>query len=46
MELERTGRYDLLYLKTKERGWEDNRENQNISIETLEGRSIVHQKEV
>jgi hypothetical protein len=46
MELERTGRYDLLHMKRKERGWEDNRGNQNIRIETLKGRSIVDQKEV
>jgi hypothetical protein len=32
MELERTGRFDLLYMKTKVCGWEDNRRNQNISI--------------
>jgi len=33
-------------MKTKERGWEDNRGTQNISIETLKGRSILDQKEV
>jgi hypothetical protein len=38
MELERTGYYDLLFMNTKERGWEDNRGNQNNSIETLKGR--------
>jgi hypothetical protein len=46
MELERTWRYDMLCMKIKECGWEDNRVNQNISIETLKGRSIVDQKEV
>jgi hypothetical protein len=46
MEFERTGHYNLLYMKTKESGWKDNCGNQNISIETLKGRSIVDQKEV
>jgi len=46
LETERTGCYDLLYMKTEERGWEDNCGNQNISIENLQGRSIVYRKEI
>jgi hypothetical protein len=38
LEIETTGRCDLLCMKTEERGWEDNRGNQNICIETLKGR--------
>jgi hypothetical protein len=46
LEIERTGRYALLYMKTEERGWEDNRGNQNICIQTLKARSRVYQKEI
>ena len=28
-----TGRYDLMYMKTKELGWKENRGIQNIGIE-------------
>jgi len=33
MELQRTGRYDLMYMKTKELGWQETQGIQNIGIE-------------
>jgi hypothetical protein len=32
-EIHRTGRYDLMYMKTKELGWKKIQGNQNIGIE-------------
>ena len=33
MEFQRTGRYDLMYMKTKGLGWKENQGIQNIGIE-------------
>jgi hypothetical protein len=33
MEFQRTGRYDLMYMKTKELGWKETQGIQNIGIE-------------
>jgi hypothetical protein len=33
MEFQRTGRYDLMYMKTKELGWKENNGVQNTGIE-------------
>ena len=43
MEFQRTGRYDLMYMKTKELGWKENQEIQNIGIEDSQGNRIVEQ---
>ena len=44
MEFHRTGRYDLMYMKTKELGWKDTQGIQNIGIEDSQGNRIVDQK--
>jgi hypothetical protein len=46
MKFQRTGRYDLMYMKTKELGWKDTQEIQNIGIEDSQGKSIVDQSQV
>jgi hypothetical protein len=46
MEFHRTGRYDLMYMKTKELGWKETQGIQNISIEDSHGNRIVDQKQV
>ena len=46
MEFHRTGRYDLMYTKTKELGWKDNHGIQNIGIKDSQGNRIVNQKQV
>jgi len=46
MEFQRTGRYDLMYTKTKELGWKETREIQNIGIEDSQGNRIVDQSQV
>ena len=46
MEFHRTGRYDLMYMKTKELGWKDTQGIQNIGIEDSQGNRIVDQKQV
>ena len=46
MEFHRTGRYDLMYMKTKELGWKETQGIQNIGIEDSQGNRIVDQKEV
>jgi hypothetical protein len=33
IEFQRTGRYDLMHMKTKELGWKENHGIQNIGIE-------------
>jgi len=43
MEFQRTGRYDLMYMKTKELGWKDTQGIQNIGIEDSQGNRIVEQ---
>jgi len=37
MEFHRTGRYDLMDMKTKELGWMETQEIQNIGIEDSQG---------
>jgi len=46
MEFYRTGRYDLMYMKTKELGWEETQGIQNICIEDSQRNRIVDQKQV
>jgi hypothetical protein len=46
MEYERTGCYDLMYTKTKQLGWKETQEIQNIDIEDSQGKRIVEQTEV
>ena len=46
MEFHRTGRYDLMYMKTKELGCKETQGIQNISIEDSQGKRIVDQKQV
>ena len=41
MEFHRTGRYDLMYKKTKELGWKETEGIQNIGIEDSQGNRIV-----
>ena len=46
MEFHRTGRYNLMYMKTKELGSKDTQGIQNIGIEDYQGDRIVDQKKV
>jgi hypothetical protein len=46
MEFHRTGRYDLMYMKTKELGWKETQEIQNIGIEDSHGNRIVDRRQV
>ena len=46
MEFHRTGRYDLMYMKTKELGWKETQGIQNIGIGDSQGNRIVDQKQV
>ena len=46
MEFQRTGGYDLMYMKTKELGWKENQGIQNIGIEDFQGNRIVEQSQV
>jgi hypothetical protein len=41
MEYQRTGRYDLLYIKTKELDWKETQEIQNIGIQNSQRNIIV-----
>ena len=41
MEFQRTGQYDLMYMKTKELGWKENQVIQNTGIEDSQGNRIV-----
>jgi uncharacterized membrane-anchored protein len=43
---QRTGRYDLMYMKTKELGWKENQGIQNIGIEDSQGNIIINQRRV
>jgi hypothetical protein len=45
MEFNRTGRYDLMYIKTKELGWKETQGIQNIGIEDPQGNRIVDQRQ-
>jgi len=46
MEFQRTARYDLMYMKTKELGWKETQGIQNIGIEDSQGNRIVQQSQV
>jgi len=46
MEFQRTGRYDLMYMKTKELGWKDTQGIQNIGIEDCQGNRVIEQSQV
>ena len=46
MEFQRTGRYDLMYTKTKELGWKETQGIQNIGIDGSQGNRIVKQRHV
>jgi hypothetical protein len=46
MEFQRTGRYDLMYMKTKELGWKETQGIQNIGIEDSQGNRMVEQSQV
>jgi hypothetical protein len=46
MEFQRTWRYDLMYMKTKELGWKENQGIQNSGIEDSQGNRIVDQSQV
>jgi hypothetical protein len=46
MEFQRTGRYDLMYMKTKELGWQETQGIQNTGIEDSRGNRIVEQSQV
>jgi hypothetical protein len=43
IEFQRTGSYDLMYMKTKELGWKENHGIQNIGIEDSQG-NIIDQR--
>ena len=45
MEFHRTGRYDLMYMKTKGLGWKETQGIQNIGIKDSKGNRIVDQKQ-
>jgi hypothetical protein len=45
-EFQRTGRYDLMYVKTKELGWKENHGIQHIHIEDSQGNKIVDKRQV
>jgi hypothetical protein len=46
MEFQKTGCYDLMYMKTKELGWKETQGIQNIGIENSQGNRIVEQSQV
>jgi len=46
MEFQRTGRYDLMYMKTNELGGKETQGIQNIGIEDSQGNRIVQQSQV
>ena len=46
MEFQRTGRYDLMYMKTKELDWKETQGIQNIDIEDSQGNRVVEQNQV
>jgi hypothetical protein len=43
---QRTGRYDLMYMKTKELGWKENHGNQNVGIEDSQRNIIIVRRRV
>jgi len=46
MEFQRTGHYDLMYVKTKELRWKETQGIQNIGIEDSQGNRRVDQSQV
>jgi hypothetical protein len=46
IEFQRTGHYDLMYMKTKEVGWKENHGIQNIGIEDSQRNMITDQRRV
>jgi hypothetical protein len=46
IEFQRTKRYDLMYMKTKELGWKEYHGIQNIGIEDSQGNIIIDQRRV
>ena len=46
MEFQRTGRYDLMYMKTKELGWNETQGIQGNGIEDSQGNRIIEQRQV
>jgi len=46
MEFQRTRRYDLMYMKTKELGWKETQGIQHIGIEDSKGNKKVEQSQV
>ena len=46
IEFQRTGRYDLIYLKTKELGWNETQGIQSNGIEDCQWNRIVDQRQV
>jgi hypothetical protein len=46
IEFQRTGRYDLMYMKTKELSWKENHGIQNIGIEDSQENMIIDQRRV
>jgi len=46
VEFQRTGRYDLMYMKTKELGWQETQGIQNIGIEDSRGNRIIELSQV
>jgi hypothetical protein len=46
IEFQRTGRYHLMYMKTKELGWKENHGIQNIGIEDCRGNIIIDQTSI
>jgi len=46
MEFQRTVRYDLMYMKTKELSWKETQRIQNIGIEDSQGDRRVEQSQV
>ena len=46
VEYQRTGRYNLMYMKTKELGWKETQGIQNIGIEDSKGNRIVDKTQI
>jgi len=46
MEFQRTGRYDLMYMKTKELRWNETQGIQGIGIEDSQGNRVIEQRQV
>jgi hypothetical protein len=46
VEYQRTGWFDLMYIKTKELGWKETQGIKNIVIKDSQRNRIVHQRQV